>query len=152
MCSSDLAADLVERLQSLGGLQTMEDFAAARGVYVTPIKTEFRGFDVCECPPNGQGLTALILLNILSGFAPDGDPNSVERIHLELEAGRLAYSVRDEMIADPDASYVPIEWMLSHSFADQLRAGIDRHRASNIRPVPAPRFRNPSGKPGCLII
>jgi gamma-glutamyltranspeptidase / glutathione hydrolase len=135
----EIAADLVERLQSLGGLHTMEDFAAARGVYVTPIKTEFRGFDVYECPPNGQGLTALILLNILSGFAPDADPNSVERIHLELEAGRLAYSVRDEMIADPDASYVPIEWMLSHSFADQLRAGIDRHRASNIRPVPAPR-------------
>ena len=63
-----VADDIVSYLQSKGGLHTMADFATARGEYVEPISTNFRGYDVYQCPPNGQGVIALLLLNIMSGI------------------------------------------------------------------------------------
>ena len=72
--------------------------------YVTPIKTNFRGYDIWECPPNGQGVIALMLLNIVSGMDKFGDhPISLERIHHEIEAGRLAYRDRNLYLADPNS-------------------------------------------------
>ena len=63
-----VAEDLVERLNGLGGLHTLDDFAAADAEYVEPIHTRYRGHDVWQCPPNGQGLCALIILNILADY------------------------------------------------------------------------------------
>ncbi len=88
---------MVATLQSRGGVLTAEDFAAHRGEEVTPISTNYRGLDVVELPPNGQGLAALVMLNILDRFdmgvarcrsAPSG-------LHLLIEAGRLAYAMRN---------------------------------------------------------
>ena len=62
-----VAEDIVEKLNALGGLHTMDDMAAAGGEYVTPIHTDYRGFRIFECPPNGQGLCALEILNIIEG-------------------------------------------------------------------------------------
>ena len=130
-----VAEDIVSRLNELGGLHTLEDFAAAAGEYVTPIKTNFRGYDVYECPPNGQGIIALIMLNILSGLDTERhDPLSVERLHLEIEAARLAYQDRDEFVADPDKATVPVEAMLSESHAAALRAVIERDSAMDVLP------------------
>src|SRR6185312_14913430 len=85
-----VAEDLVERLQSLGGLHTLEDFSSAQGEYVTPIRTSYRDHEVYECPPSGQGIVALLMLNILKRFGqPRGEPISVERLHVEIEAARL---------------------------------------------------------------
>ncbi len=102
-----VAEDMVSYLRSLGGLHTLEDFAGARGDYVTPVTTEFRGHTIHECPPNGQGIIALLILNILSRFKAEGDPQSPDRLHREIEATRLAYAARDAWIADPEKAEVP---------------------------------------------
>ena len=120
-----VAEDVVGYLRSLGGFHTLEEFAVPQAEYVTPISTKYRGYDVVECPPNGQGLTALIMLNILSGFdLTDFAPTSAQRLHLECEAARLAYGVRDRFVADPEQVEIPIEALLSEDYAAQLRAKI----------------------------
>jgi gamma-glutamyltranspeptidase/glutathione hydrolase len=126
-----VAEDIVGHLRSLGGLHSLEDFAQAKGDYVTPIKTDYRGYQVHECPPNGQGIAALVLLNILEGFAlGDLAPLSVERLHLEIEAARLAYRERDTLIGDPAQVQVPVDRLLSRDHAAALRAEIDPERAT----------------------
>ena len=132
-----VAEDMVACLSALDGLHTLDDFAAAGGEYVTPIATEYRGHRVFECPPNGQGLTALLMLNILSGFETAGlDPLSAERLHLEIEAGRLAYQERDAFIADPDQAAVPVARLLSDGHAAALRGAIRRDRVLGELPPP----------------
>ena len=138
-----VAEDMVSYLRSLGGLHTMEDFAGARGDYVTPVTTEFRGYTVHECPPNGQGIIALLILNILSRFEAKGDPQSPDRLHLEIEATRLAYAARDAWIADPDKAAVPVEDLLSEELADRLAATIDLRRAlTDLPPFDMPLHRD----------
>ncbi|MGI9463994.1 MAG: gamma-glutamyltransferase [Aestuariivirgaceae bacterium] len=126
----DIARHLVGYLQSKGGLHTLEDFAAVEGIYVDPISTEFRGHKVFECPPNGQGVIALLLLNIMSGIDIDGSgPITADRIHTELEACRLAYRARNLYLADPAYADVPVDELLSAEFAARIRAAIDPARA-----------------------
>jgi gamma-glutamyltranspeptidase/glutathione hydrolase len=125
-----VAQDLVDRLQREGGLHSLEDFALYRGECVTPIRAGYRGYDILECPPNGQGISALMMLNILAGFHLEGlDSAGAERLHLEIEAARLAYRDRDLLIGDPAHHPVPVEKLLSHTYAASLRAQIDPHRA-----------------------
>lgn len=129
-----LAADMVQHLSSLGGLHTLEDFASFRGQYVTPISTTYRGHTLHQIPPNNQGVTALMMMNMLEGFEMQGlKPLSPERLHLEIESGRLAYHIRDQWIADPDQAEVKTETMLSKDFATGLRQRISpRQAASDI--------------------
>ncbi|MCC2095918.1 MAG: gamma-glutamyltransferase, partial [Hyphomicrobiales bacterium] len=130
-----IAEDMVSCLRDLGGLHTLDDFASAKGDYVNPISTDFRGHTIWECPPNGQGVIALQLLNIMSGFETDGlDPTSVERLHAEIEAGRLAYQDRTTYLADPAHACVPVEAMLSPDHAAALRAHIDPQAAMKNLP------------------
>lgn len=126
-----LAQGIVDELTSLGGLHTMTDFSTAKGNYVMPISTKFRGYTIYECPPNGQGVIALLMLNMMS--VADIDPNgpiTTQRIHFELEACRLAYAVRDRYLADPDQATVPVEEILSMNFARALVEQIDPERAT----------------------
>lgn len=133
--SGPVAEDMVAYLRGLGGLHTAEDFATACGEYVTPIKTTYAGHDIYECPPNGQGLAALEMLNILSGtYAGMDDPLSAERLHLEVEAARLAYRDRDALIADPAHVDVPVEVLLSAEHAERLRGTIRPDRAMADQP------------------
>ena len=133
-----IAEDLVAHLRELGGLHTLEDFAAACGEYVDPIKSSYKGYDVVQCPPNGQGVIALLLLNILSGYDLAAmDPMGTERLHLEIEATRLAYRERDAHLADPAQAEVPVEQLLSADYAAELRRSIDMDKAS-LPPSPAP--------------
>lgn len=128
-----VAADIVGRLRELGGLHTLDDFAAAGGEYVTPIHTTFRGHEIHECPGNGQGIIALLILNVLSRFQSTADPLDPDRLALEVEATRLGYAARDRYLADhPD---VPVEWLLSDRLADQLASRIDLRRAIAPRPT-----------------
>ena len=140
----ETAESIVAYLRERGGLHTLEDFATYSGKYVEPISTEFRGYRVHECPPNGQGVIALLLLNIMAGFEPDAEgPISLERIHTEIEAGRLAYRARNAWLADPDFAEVPVEALLSEEYAARLRAAIDPKRAQDPAPlIDLPRHRS----------
>jgi len=72
--TGEIAQDIVDCLQSKGGLHTMEDFASVEGIYVDPISSDYRGYTIHQCPPNGHGVIALLLLNIMSGVEADDDP------------------------------------------------------------------------------
>jgi gamma-glutamyltranspeptidase/glutathione hydrolase len=137
----EIAEDIVATLASLGGVLTMEDFAAHRGEVVAPISTGYRGLDVVELPPNGQGLAALVLLNILerfdmASFAPGGAP----RLHLLIEAARLAYGARNTSIADPAYMTEEVGAILDKSFAAKLANMIDPAKRSQF-----PKALKPQG-------
>ncbi len=144
MYTGDTARDMVDRLRELGGLHTLEDFASARGEYVAPISTGFRGHRVHECPPNGQGIIALLLLNVMGGIETGaGGPITLDRIHTEIEAGRLAYAARDAWVADPAMAAVPVRELLGEEYAARIRAAIDPARAQE-REQPLDLPRHPS--------
>ncbi|MGB0085052.1 MAG: gamma-glutamyltransferase family protein, partial [Rhodomicrobiaceae bacterium] len=134
--TGEVAQDMVEALRALGGLHSLDDFAGHRGDYVEPIFSEFRGYRVWECPPNGQGAIALLLLNMLSEAALDSGPLDPRRIHMEIEAARLAYRQRDLLIADPSFASVPVGQILSPGFAAELVAAIDPEKAAVRLPEP----------------
>ncbi|MDX3926129.1 MAG: gamma-glutamyltransferase family protein [Shinella sp.] len=126
----ETAARMVSHLRSLGGLHTLEDFAAGKdgADWVTPISARYRGYDVHECPPNGQGLAALLILRILEGFDV-AQLSEADRIHLHAEATKLAYHHRDALIADPEHCAGVAEKLLSEEVVTALRSRIDMKRA-----------------------
>ena len=134
-----IADDMVATLAARGSVLTADDFARHRGEAVSPIMTNYRGLDLLEIPPNGQGLTALALLNILENFDLAAlDPLGADRFHLMLEAARLAYAIRDTYIADPAAMSVSVSALLDKAFAKRLSAGVDRERRAALPYAPAP--------------
>lgn len=126
-----IADEIVAVLGKRGGLLKREDFERHRSEWVAPISTQFIGRDILEIPPNGQGLTALIALNILARFEiAKHSPLSATRYHLEAEALKAAWVLRNRHIADPDFATIPIAELLSDKTADSLAAKIDPKRAS----------------------
>ncbi|MDB5410498.1 MAG: gamma-glutamyltransferase [Rhodospirillales bacterium] len=126
----EVAAEIVAHLQDLGGLQTVEDFAAQRCDYVAPISASYRGTDVFECPPSGQGIIALIMLRTLSGYdLASSRWSEADRIHLLAEATKAAYALRDAYLCDPAFHQLPIEEFLSEERAARTRAAITLERA-----------------------
>jgi gamma-glutamyltranspeptidase/glutathione hydrolase len=125
-----IAADMVKTLNEAGGRHTLADFADWQPQFVEPVRVNYRGLDVYQIPPNGQGLTASMMLNILDGFEHKNlDPAGPERFHLQIEAYRLAAAARDAYIADPDKASVPIAEMVSEDYADRMRPRIDLGKA-----------------------
>ena len=126
----EIGAAIARAVQSAGGCLSDEDLAAHHSTWDPPISSTYRGLRIWECPPNGQGLTALLALNILEGYDLAGlDPLSAERLHLEIEALRLAFADTRWYVADPAFSPVPIEELLSKSYAAERRKLIDPGRA-----------------------
>lgn len=127
----DTAAKMAAHLQSLGGLHTEADFNAGadQAFWTTPISAPYGGYDIYECPPNGQGLAALLILRILSKFDLGPDVSDADRIHLHAEAAKLAYHHRDALIADPADCDGVVETLLSDEVVDTLAARIDMGRA-----------------------
>ncbi len=122
-----IAADMVATLRARGGLHTEEDFANGRHAaeFVAPISIGYKGYRVSECPPNGQGILALMLLGILEGYgpAPDG-ALGIKRIHRHMEAARLVYRDRDAFVADPGQVEVPVGKLLDPAYLTSLRRSI----------------------------
>jgi len=122
----EIAEDIAATVRSKGGVLAAEDLARHRGDVVAPISINYRGLDVVELPPNGQGLTALVLLNILEQFnIAKLDSSGPERLHLALEAARLAFAVRDTHIADPASMREPVAGLIAKGFAKKLATLLD---------------------------
>jgi gamma-glutamyltranspeptidase/glutathione hydrolase len=131
-----LAKEMVADLIARGGLHTLEDFAAQDSLYVDPIRCTYRGVEVLQMPPNAQGLVTLLMLNILAGYdLKQYDADSAERFHLLAEATRLAFEVRDSLIADPAFAEIPLGRLLSSTFADKMRARIRMDRSMPCVPA-----------------
>jgi gamma-glutamyltranspeptidase/glutathione hydrolase len=127
----EIGSAVVEALRLAGGVMAAEDLAAHESTWVEPISTTYRGMRVWECPPNGQGITALIALNILEGFdLKSQDPLGPERWHLLIEAMRVAFADARWYVADPQISKVPVAELLSKDYAAKRRGLIDPKRAS----------------------
>jgi len=134
-----VAEDITATLKAKGGLHVVEDFANAAGEYVKPIQTSFRGYDIFECPPNGVGAIALLMLNMVETMPVSDDPLAIDRLHRLLETTRLAYRDRNAFIADPGFSDVPLETLLSKEYARKLAGSIDAGAAAkNLPPAGMP--------------
>src|SRR6185295_12661046 len=127
----EIGRAVVEAVRKAGGVLSAEDLAAHESTWVEPISTTYRGMRVWECPPNGQGITALIALNILEGFDLKGqDPAGPERWHLLIEAMRIAFADTRWYVADPQFSKIPAAELLSKEYAEKRLALFDPKRAT----------------------
>jgi gamma-glutamyltranspeptidase/glutathione hydrolase len=138
------AAGMVASLRALGGLHSEADFAAglSGAEFVTPIRRRWRGMEIFECPPNGTGIVALMMLGLLEGFGPPaGGPLGALRFHRHIEAARLAYRDRDAFVADPAQAEVPVEHLLSDAYLHALARHISDARAmAEMPPAGQPLF------------
>lgn len=124
----EVAEDLVAALQSVGGVHTLDDFAATACDYAEPVSGTYKGIDLVEHPPNGQGATAILMANILGHFdLPAMEPFGTQRAHVEAEAAKLAYDARNRFLADPD-HMTRLDHMLSPETAARLAALIRMDR------------------------
>lgn len=113
-----------------------EDLAAHASEWVEPVSTNYRGYDIWELPPNGQGIAALQMLNILEGFELGAlQHNSAEYLHLLIEAKKLAYEDRARYYADMQFSDVPVATLISKPYAEKRRALLNRRAASKQLPA-----------------
>ncbi len=135
----EIAQSIVRVVQEAGGVLSADDLAQHTSTWDKPISTTYRGVRVWECPPNGQGLAALIALNILEGFDLARDePMSPPRWHLLIEAMRLAFAETSWYIADPRFFDIPLTRLLSKVHAAERRALIDPAKATLDTKVGAP--------------
>ena len=135
----DIAKNLVETVQSRGSVMTLDDLANHTTTWHDPISTDYRGYTVAEHPPNGQGLAALIALNIaeewnLSEMAWD-DP---AKLHLMIEAMRLAFADNKQYVADPKSNPAPLDFLLSKKYAAERRAMVSADKAMSPPSYGAP--------------
>ena len=127
----EIAEAIVSVINEAGGCMSADDLASHVSTWEEPISVTYRGLRVYECPPNGQGLAALIALNILEGYDLEALPSlSMERTHLVIEALRLAFADARWYVADPAFSNVPLEELLSKEYGHERRKFIDMQRAT----------------------
>ncbi len=127
--TGEVAEDMIAALTGLGGVHASDDFAATACSAADPVSGPYKGDELFEHPPNGQGATAILMLNILSRFdIASMDPWGAERAHIEAEAAKLAYDARNRFIADPDRT-ARLDHMLAPETASRLAAVIDPRRA-----------------------
>ena len=139
----EIAEEIVALIRAKGGLMTLDDMAAMAVSEVAPVVAPYRHLGIAELPPNGSGVVAQIILNLLESFDLQTlDPNGAERLHLEIEAARIAYAIRDSEIADIDHMEVSVERLTDKAIAKGLSAQIRRDARNDA--VPAPNLRTQS--------
>ena len=137
--SGPLADKIAAFSAATGGYLTKSDLEAFEPAWVTPISTNYRGYDIWEMPPNGQGLVALVALNILKDYEFT-DRDALNTYHRQFEAIKLAFTAGKEYITDPDFMQISVESLLSKDYADLLR-----DRIGEMALDPAPIAPNSSG-------
>jgi len=132
----EAAERIVAKSRELGGHMSLEDLRSHRADWVDPVSSSYRGYDVWEIPPNGQGISALQILNLMEGFdVPSLGHNSVDYLHLFVEAKKLAFEDRARYYADPAFAKVPVAWLVSKEYARERAKRIDPKRAA-LRALP----------------
>ena len=123
---SDITVDLVESLREMGGVHTFDDFESVNVEYVDPIYADLKdGSTLIELPPNGQGITAIMMKKLMEICKIDRfDPASFERVHLEAEIAKIAYSARNNFIGDPSFYHVKEDLFLDNTYLDSLASKI----------------------------
>jgi gamma-glutamyltranspeptidase / glutathione hydrolase len=139
----EIAEKIVQYVREQGGFFSMRDFEEHTSEWVEPVSTNYRGYDVWELPPNGQGIAVLQILNILEmydiskmGF---GSP---EYMHLFIEAKKLAFEDRAKFYADPDFSKIPLQQLISKEYAKERAKLINPERAARSYPPGVPEMGN----------
>ena len=132
----DIARTIDAYMKKHGGFLSYEDLASHTGNWVEPLSTNYRGYDVWELPPNGQGTAALQMLNILEGYdIKNMGFGSAEYLHVLTEAKKLAYEDRAKFYADPDFNKIPIDELLSKAYAKERSQLINPERAARTYPA-----------------
>ncbi len=133
-------AETIDRyMRRIGGHLRAEDLADHEANWVDPVSVDYRGVEVYELPPNGQGIAALQMLQILEGFdVADMGHNSTDYLHVQAEAKKLAFEDRARFYADPDFADVPVEALVSEEYAAERRKQIRMDRV-----LSAPGHGNP---------
>src|SRR5216683_3191793 len=138
-----IARDLLSFSQASGGLLTPDDLADTSATWVEPVGTDYRGVRVWELPPPGQGITTLQMLNLLEPFDLRGmGPRSADYWHLFVEAKKVAWADRARFIADPEKTRIPVDELISKSYAAERRKLIDPRRAGAGLPPGEPLRRD----------
>ncbi|MFQ6005183.1 MAG: gamma-glutamyltransferase [Woeseia sp.] len=132
----EIARKIDSYMTEHGGFLRYEDLAAHKSEWVAPVSTNYRGYDIYELPPNGQGIAALQLLNLLEGFdLKSMGFGSAEYIHTFVEAKKLVYEDRAKFYADMDFADVPVERLISKDYADERRELIAKNKAAMSYPA-----------------
>lgn len=127
----EIARTIDAYMKKNGGFLSYEDLASHTSNWVEPITTNYRGYDVYELPPNGQGAAALQMLNILEGYdLKSMGFGSAEYMHVYVEAAKIAYADRAKFYADPEFNEIPIDWLLSKEYAAERRKEINPDRSA----------------------
>lgn len=127
----EIAESIAQVIQQSGGCLTTADLASHHSTWDEPISVNYRGYRIWECPPNGQGLAALLALNLLEGFdLASLAPLSARRLHLQLEAMRLAFADARWYVSDPAFSSIPLNELLSKAYSDERRKFINLKKAT----------------------
>ena len=138
-----LGQAIADAVQAAGGLLTLDDLAAHRSTWVTPIHSTYHHHEIYECPPNGQGLAALLALNIAATYNIRA-MSAVDATHVLIEAMKLAFADAHRYIGDPDKVEVPVEALLSTAYTIERRQLINMAQAGDPTPgVPHPRPQRP---------
>ena len=139
----EMAHVIADHVQANGGFLSYEDLLSHRSEWVEPVSTSYRGYDVWELPPNGQGIAALQMLNILEPFelAARGF-GSADYRHVLTEAKKLAFEDRAKFYADPDFADVPVKEMISKAYADRRRELLSMEKAAKAYPPGDPKLKN----------
>jgi gamma-glutamyltranspeptidase / glutathione hydrolase len=135
----ELADKIDKFMQENGGFLRKADFEKHTSTWIDPVSTNYRGYDVFELPPNGQGIATLQILNILEGFdLKSMGRNSAETLHVMIEAKKIAWADRAKFYADPEFAKIPLAGLLSKEYAAERRKLIDPNRAAKTAEAGVP--------------